>query len=131
MKTFYTIKLTEEQLYLIHRAVDIMLRSGMGQPRDLAKWLASKADRVEMSARSTYERTLFDAYLVRLDVINSVLGGVMEGCGALCFPDDASDTIRELETLYESISEALWPMQNLTVTKGGKEPIPEIHKLQE
>ena len=127
----YRITLTENQLALVGTAVEIMLRSGMGQMHDLAEWLTL--------AGNDYPRgsDLFCLYVTERNLIQSVLEGIMRNEAA--HRKEESDSLRELTTLYEAIrhqwlkdSGALkWDDGSHKPIMCGKEPIPKIERIDE
>ena len=66
----YRITLTEKQFALIETAVEIMLRTGMGQTYDLAEWLTLKGNDYPHGNG-------FDIYIAERNLIASVLEGIM------------------------------------------------------
>ena len=131
MSKRYKITLTENQLALVGTAVEIMLRTGMGQMQDLAEWLTL--------AGNDYPRgsDLFCLYVTERNLIQSVLEGIMRNEAA--HRKEESDSLRELKTLYEAIrhqqwkdSRALeWDVRSHKPMMCGKEPVPEIERIDE
>lgn len=127
----YRITLTENQLALVGTAVEIMLRSGMGQTYDIAEWLTL--------AGNDYPRgsDLFSLYVTERNLIESVLEGIMRNEAA--HRKKESDSVRELKTLYEAIRHQQWKdsrapewdVRSHEPIKCGKEPIPEIERIDE
>lgn len=125
----YRITLTENQLALVGTAVEIMLRTGMGQMHDLAEWLTL--------AGNDYPRgsDLFCLYVTERNLIQSVLEGIMRNEAA--HRKEESDSLRELTTLYEAIGHRRWldskrPMWDVRANepmKFGSEPIPKIERI--
>ena len=137
----YRITLTENQLALVGTAVEIMLRTGMGQTYDLAEWLTLKGNDYPHGND-------FDIYIAERNLIASVLEGIMSNkaahnfsrinctvCGASA--KEESDSVRELKTLYEAIRHqqwkdsraSEWDVRSHDPIKCGKEPIPEIERI--
>lgn len=127
----YRITLTENQLALVGTAVEIMLRTGMGQMQDLAEWLTL--------AGNDYPRgsDLFCLYVTERNLIQSVLEGIMRNEAA--HRKEESDSLRELTTLYEAIGhkqwedsgEPEWDVRSHKPMMCGKEPVPEIERIDE
>lgn len=139
----YRITLTENQLALVGTAVEIMLRTGMGQTYDLAEWLT-------LAGHDMPSGTEFDIYIAERNLIASVLEGIMSNkaahnfarinctvCGASA--KEESDSVRELKTLYEAIRHQQWkdsraPEWDVRSHKPmmcGKEPVPKIERIDE
>ena len=139
----YKITLTENQLALVGTAVEIMLRTGMGQTYDLAEWLTLKGNDYPHGNG-------FDIYIAERNLIASVLEGIMCNkaahnfarinctvCGASA--KEESDSVRELKTLYEAIRHQQWkdsraPEWDVRSHKPmmcGKEPVPKIERIDE
>lgn len=121
----YRITLTENQLALVGTAVEIMLRSGMGQTYDLAEWLTLKGNDYPHGNG-------FDIYIAERNLIASVLEGIMRTKTA--HNKEESEPLRELKTLYEAIRHQRWkdsraPEWDVRSHKPmmcGKEPVPKI-----
>ena len=125
----YRITLTENQLALVGTAVEIMLRTGMGQMHDLAEWLTL--------AGNDYPRgsDLFCLYVTERNLIQSVLEGIMRNEAA--HRKEESDSLRELKTLYEAIGHRRWKdngmdewdVRSHEPMKFGSEPVPRIERI--
>ena len=125
----YRITLTENQLALVGTAVEIMLRTGMGQMHDLAEWLTL--------AGNDYPRgsDLFCLYVTERNLIQSVLEGIMRNEAA--HKKEESDSLRELKTLYEAIGHRRWKdngmdewdVRSHEPMKFGSEPVPRIERI--
>lgn len=125
----YKVTLTEKQLDLIGKAVEIMLRSGRGQMYDLAEWLTL--------AGNDYPRgsDLFFLYDTERNLIQIVLEGIMRNEAA--HRKEESDSLRELTTLYEAIGHRRWldsnrPKWDVRSHKPmmcGREPVPNIERV--
>lgn len=126
----YKITLTENQLALVGTAVEIMLRTGMGQTYDLAEWLTPKGNDYPHGNG-------FDIYIAERNLIASVLEGIMRYETAHI--EKESDSVRELTTLYEAIGHQQWKdsrapewdVRSHKPIKCGKEPVPEIERIDE
>lgn len=126
----YKITLTENQLALVGTAVEIMLRSGMGQMYDLAEWLT-------LAGNDHLRGNDFDIYVAERNVIKGVLEGITSY--ETVHSEKESDSLRELTTLYEAIrhqwlkdSGALkWDDGSHKPIMCGKEPISKIERIDE
>ena len=139
----YRITLTEKQFALIETAVEIMLRTGMGQTYDLAEWLTLKGNDYPHGNG-------FDIYIAERNLIASVLEGIMRNkaahnfarinctvCGASA--KEESESLSELTTLYEAMASAMedsrtrveWSDGSREPMMCGKEPIPKIERIDE
>ena len=134
----YTIELTAEQLHLIHRAIEMMMRTGLDQPEMLAEWIVTKGRTVHNG--EDYQRE-FDRYIYTLGAIKSVLRGVMDA-GRSKVDIDKSPDVLELETLYGAIGHQFWSDQseeqrNLFDVRAdepirwGREPVPKIERVEQ
>ena len=128
----YTITLTGRQFALVGDAVELMMRTGIGQTYDLAKWLT-------LAGHDMPSGTEFDIYIAERNVIESVLDGIMREVHPPIKTETKSDTVQELETLYEAIGHRLWLDSNMDEwdcrshepMKFGSEPIPKIERTDE
>ena len=129
----YRITLTEKQLDLVGEAVKIMLRTGMGQMYDLAGWLTLSGYDYPTGS------TEFDIYLAQHKLIKSVLEGISRDITELPHGKGESDSLQELKTLHEAIGhkqwedsgEPEWDVRSHKPMMCGKEPIPEIERIDE
>jgi hypothetical protein len=123
----YRIELTDKQLHIVLRAVNLMMRTGMGQTDDLAEWLVTMGDK----------RAFIDYYSTR-KTIKPVLDGVIYGCrreyNAL-----KSESVNELETIYTALRHQEWldseskseyDVRSFEPTQEGFEPIPKIERVE-
>ena len=127
----YKITLTEKQLALIGNAVETLMRAGRGQMHDLAEWLTL--------AGNDYPRgsDLFCLYVTERNLIQSVLEGIMRNEAA--HNKEESEPLRELTMLYEAIRYQQWEDRKTPQwgagshkpIKCGKEPVPEIERIDE
>ena len=77
----YRIELTDTQLNIVLRAVNLMMRTGMGQTDDLTEWLVMQGDNINKFDTSTNEgKRVFENYYRTREAIRPVLDGVMHGC---------------------------------------------------
>jgi hypothetical protein len=129
----YRITLTENQLALVETAVEIMLRTGMGQMYDLAEWLTLSGYAFPSGS------TEFDIYLAQRNLIESVLEGISRDITEFPHGKGESDSLQELKTLHEAIGhkqwedsgEPEWDIRSHEPMMCGKEPIPEIERIDE
>jgi hypothetical protein len=129
----YRITLTENQLALVETAVEIMLRTGMGQMYDLAEWLTLSGYAFPSGS------TEFDIYLAQRNLIESVLEGISRDITEFPHGKGESDSLQELKTLHEAIGhkqwedsgEPEWDVRSHKPMMCGKEPIPEIERIDE
>jgi hypothetical protein len=129
----YRITLTEKQLDLIGKAVEIMLRTGMGQMYDLAEWLTLSGYAFPSGS------TEFDIYIAERKLIESVLDGISRNITECPHGKGESNSLLELKTLYEAIGhqqwedsgEPEWDIRSHEPIKFGGEPIPEIERIDE
>jgi len=126
----YRITLTANQLELVGAAVEIMLRSGMGQTYDLAEWLTLKGNDYPHGNG-------FDICIAERNLIKGVLEGITSY--ETVHSEKESDSVRELKTLYETIRHQQWKdsrapewgVGSHKPIKCGKEPVPEIERIDE
>ena len=129
----YKITLTEKQLDLIGKAVEMMLRTGMGQMYDLAEWLTLSGYAFPSGS------TEFDIYLAQRNLIESVLEGISRDITEFPHGKGESNSVQELKTLYEAIGhqqwkdsgEPEWDVRSHEPMMCGKEPVPEIERVEE
>lgn len=133
----YKLELTEAQLNIVLRAVNLMMRTGMGQTDDLTEWLVTMGDNIKFDTSTENGKRVFEDYYSTREAIRPVIHDVMIGCWR--GPNrQKSDTVLELETLYEALRHQEWldteerfesdvrarkPMQF------GNEPIPKIERV--
>lgn len=126
----YRITLTEKQLDLIGKAVEMMLRIGMGQTYALAEWLI-------LSGHDIPSGTEFDIYIAERNVIESVLEGIMRNITEFPHGNGKSNSLLELTTLYEAIGHQQWKdsrapewdVRSHEPMKFGSEPVPRIERV--
>lgn len=131
----YRLELTDTQLNIVLRAVNLMMRTGMGQTDDLTEWLVTQGDNIKFDTSTEKGKRVFEEYYSTREAIRPVIHGVMMGCWR--GPNRKSDTVLELETLYEALRHQEWldteerfesdvrePMQ------WGNEPIPKIERVE-
>ena len=129
----YKVTLTEKQLDLIGKAVEMMLRTGMGQMYDLAGWLTLSG--YDCPSGSTE----FDIYLAQRNLIESVLEGISRDITEFPHGKGESNSVQELKTLHEAIGhkqwedsgEPEWDVRSHEPMKFGSEPIPKIERIDE
>ena len=128
----YTITLTGRQFALVGDAVELMMRTGMGQMYDLAEWLM-------LSGYDTPSGVEFDIYLAQRNLIESVLEGISRDITECPHGKGESNSVQELKTLYEAIGhqqwknsgEPEWDVRSHEPMKFGGEPIPNIERVDE
>lgn len=134
----YKLELTEAQLNIVLRAVNLMMRTGMGQTDDLTEWLVTMGDNIKFDQTERGKRVFEDYYSTR-EAIRPVIHGVMMGCWR--GPNrQKSDTVLELETLYEALRHQEWldteerfesDVRSREPMQCGSEPIPKIERVEE
>ena len=135
----YRLELTDTQLNIVLRAVNLMMRTGMGQTDDLTEWLVTMGDNIKCDTSTEKGKRVFDNYYRTREAIRPVLDGVMRGCWQNS-STMKSITVLELETVYDVLQHQKWldtpakleldirasePMQ------WGNEPIPNIERVEE
>lgn len=129
----YRITLTEKQLDLIGKAVEMMLRTGMGQMYNLAEWLTLSG--YDFPSDSTE----FDIYLAQRNLIQGVLEGISRDITEFPHGNGESNSLQELKTLHEAIGHQQWKdsggdewdVRSHKPMMCGTEPIPEIKRVDE
>lgn len=134
----YQIELTSGQLELVLKAINMMMRTGMGQTDDLTEWLVTQGDNIRYDTRTEDGKRIFEDYYRTREAIRPVLDGVMRGCWKYS-STTKSATVLELETVYGVLQHQKWldtpakqewdvgarePMQ------WGNEPIPKIERVE-
>lgn len=129
----YKITLTEKQLNLIGKAVEMMLRTSMGQMYDLAEWLTLSGYAFPSGS------TEFDIYLAQRNLIESVLEGISRDITESQFPHGKgeSNSVQELKTLYEAIRHQQWKdsgadewdVRSHKPMMCGSDPVPNIERV--
>ena len=136
----YRIELTDVQLNAVLRAVNLMMRTGMGQTDDLTEWLVMQGDNINKFDTSTNEgKRVFENYYRTREAIRPVLDGVMRGCWQNS-STMKSITVRELETVYDVLrhqewldapTKLEWDVRAREPMQWGNEPIPKIERVEE
>lgn len=135
----YRIELTDTQLHVVLRAVNLMMRTGMGQTDDLTEWLVTMGDAVSFDTSTEEGKRRFNNYLVIREAIRPVIHGVMMGCwrGSNTLK---SETVNELETIYDAIRHQEWldsskksdiDVRSYEAMQWGAEPVPTIERVEE
>ena len=134
----YRIELTDTQLNIVLRAVNLMMRTGMGQTNDLSEWLVMMGDSIKLNTSTDEGKRVFEDYYSTREAIRPVIHGVMMGCWR--GPNrQKSDTVLELETLYEALRHQEWldteerfesDVRSREPMQCGSEPIPKIEKVE-
>lgn len=134
----YRIELTDVQLNAVLRAVNLMMRTGMGQADDLTEWLVTMGDNIKFDTSTENGKRVFEDYYSTREAIRPVIHGVMMGCWR--GPNRKSDTVLELETLYEALRHQEWldteerfesDARSREPMQCGSEPIPKIESVEE
>lgn len=134
----YRIELTDVQLSAILRAVNLMMRTGMGQADDLTEWLVTMGDNIRFDTNTEQGKHVFEDYYSTREALRPVLDGVMRGCwrGSNALK---SDTVQELETIYLTLRHQEWldmeerfesDVRSREPMQCGFEPIPKIERVE-
>ncbi len=135
----YRIELTDVQLNAVLRAVNLMMRTGMGQADDLTEWLVTMGDNIEFNTSTDEGKRVFVNYYRTREAIRPVLDGVMHGCWQHS-DTMKSITVRELETIYLTLRHQEWldfgtksecDVRSREPMQCGSEPIPKIERVEE
>nr|DAR59333.1 MAG TPA: hypothetical protein [Caudoviricetes sp.] len=135
----YRIELTDEQLHVVLRAVNLMMRTGMGQTDDLTEWLVTMGDNIKFDTSTEIGKRVFENYYRTREAIRPVLDGVMRGCWQNS-STMKSITVRELETVYDVLrhqewldapTKLEWDVRGREPMQWGNEPIPKIERVME
>lgn len=135
----YRIELTDVQLNAVLRAVNLMMRTGMGQTDDLSEWLVMMGDSITLNTSTDEGKRVFDNYYRTREAIRPVLDGVMRGCWQNS-STMKSITVRELETVYDVLrhqewldapTKLDWDVRSREPMQWGNEPIPKIERVKE
>lgn len=136
----YRIELTEAQFNIVLRAINLMMRTGMGQMDDLTEWLATQGDNIDKFNTSTKEgKLVFKNYCITREVIKAVLDGVQHACWKSS-NTLKSDSVLDLETIYLAFRHQQWADSKTKLecdvcsyepTQQGCEPVPKIEKIEE
>ena len=135
----YRIELTDVQLNAVLRAVNLMMRTGMGQTDDLTEWLVTMGDNIKFDTSTEKGKRVFEDYYSTREAIRPVIHGVMMGCwsGSNRLK---SDTVQELETIYLALRHQEWldteerfesDVRSREPMQCGSEPIPKIERVEE
>ncbi len=134
----YIIELTDTQLNIVLRAVNLMMRTGLGQMDDLTEWLVTRGDNINKFDTNTNEgKRVFQNYCITREAIRPVLDGVKYACWR---GSDGlrSDTAQELETIYLALRHQEWldfatksedDVRSREPEQCGSEPIPKIERV--
>ena len=134
----YRIELTDVQLNAVLRAVNLMMRTGMGQTDDLTEWLVMMGDSVKLDTSTDDGKRVFENYYRTREAIRPVLDGVMHGCWQNS-STMKSITVRELETVYDVLrhqewldapTKLEWDVRGREPMQWGNEPIPKIERVK-
>lgn len=134
----YRIELTDVQFDAVLRAVNLMMRTGMGQTDDLTEWLVTMGDNIKFDTSTEKGKRVFEDYYSTREAIRPVIHGVMMGC----WRDSnapKSDTVQELETIYLALRHQEWldteerfesDVRSREPMQCGSEPIPKIERVE-
>ena len=134
----YRIELTDTQLNIVLRAVDLMMRTGIGQTDDLTEWLVTMGDNIKFDTSTEIGKRVFENYYRTRESIRPVLDGVMRGCWQNS-STMKSITVRELETVYDVLrhqewldapTKLEWDVRGREPMQWGNEPIPKIERVK-
>lgn len=134
----YRIELTDTQLSIVLQAVNLMMRTGMGQTDDLTEWLVTMGDNIKFDTSTERGKRVFEDYYSTREAIRPVIHGVMMGCwrGSNALK---SDTVKELETIYFTLrhqewldleTKSEWDVRSRGPEQCGSEPIPKIERVE-
>ena len=134
----YRIELTDVQLNMVLRAVNLMMRTGTGQTDDLTEWLVTMGDNIKFDTSAEEGKCVFEDYYSPREALRPVLDGVIRGCrrgsGTM-----KSDSVRELETLYLALRhqewldlevKQEWDVRSSEPFRCGMEPVPKIERVE-
>lgn len=135
----YRIELTDAQFNAVLRAVNLMMRTGMGQMDDLTEWLVTQGDNINLDTRTDEGKRIFEHYYSTREAIRPVLDGVKHACwrGSMNLK---SDTVEELETIYLTLrhqewldapTKLDWDVRGREPMQWGHEPVPKIERVEE
>ena len=137
----YRIELTDVQFDAVLQAVNLMMRTGMGQADDLTEWLVTRGDNIEFNTSTDEGKRVFANYYRTREAIRPVLDGVMRGCWQHS-DTMKSITVRELETIYLTLRHQEWldlldfgakseyDVRSRKPEQCGSEPIPKIERVE-
>lgn len=134
----YRLELTDTQLNIVLRAVNLLMRTGMGQADDLTEWLVTMGDNIEFNTSTDAGKRVFANYYRTREAIRPVLDGVMHGCWQHS-DTMKSITVRELETVYDVLrhqewldapTKLDWDVREREPMQWGNEPIPKIERVE-
>lgn len=135
----YRLELTDTQLNIVLRAINMMMRTGIGQTDDLTEWLVTMGDNIKFDTSTEIGKRVFENYYRTRDAIRPVLDGVMRGCWQYS-STMKSITVRELETVYDVLrhqewldapTKLEWDVRAREPMQWGNEPIPKIERVEE
>lgn len=133
----YRIELTDVQLSVILRAVDITMRAGMDQMDEISEWLASHGDAVKFDTSTIEGKTEFNNYIYARDDFRNVLGIYTNKHRSRI--NSKSITVRELETIYLALrhqewldapTKLDWDVRGRKPMQCGHEPILKIERVE-
>lgn len=130
MSKKYKITLTEKQMAIIERYVEITMRLFMGQDWVFTDELA--ALNCDLSPENPNHKAIFNSYIHRRDHINEIMKAVF----AIAFEprgylEHKSDEMVEAETIWDAIRTARGVNRWGKAYQMGQEPIPEIEVIED
>ena len=135
----YRLELTDTQLNIVLRAVNLMMRTGTGQADDLTEWLVTMGDNIRFNTSTEEGKRVFVNYYHTREAIRPVIHGVMMGCWQNS-DTRKSDSVLELETIYLALRHQEWldteerfesDIRSREPMQCGSEPIPKIERVEE
>ena len=135
----YKVELTDTQLHIILRAVNLMMRTGLGQTSDLTEWLVTLGDTIKFDTSAEQDKHTLDCYRISREITRQVIEGVMNGCWMASSSITKPGTVEELETIYLALRHQEWldskPKYACDVraeepTQQGVEPVPKIERVE-
>lgn len=134
----YRIELTENQLTVLLRAVDITMRAGMNQMDEISEWLASHGDAIQFDTSTPEGEIEFDNYIYARDDIRNAMIESMRKHGVHNW--STSDSVQELRTIYQAIrhrewldsrTKIDWDVRSSEPMQWGNEPVPKIERVEQ
>lgn len=129
----YKIELTENQLSLVLYAINLTMRTGIGQTDDLAHWI------IIMGGARKVEEDFPREYEEERRIIQPILKGLMDGCWR-GHELGKQTYVNELETIYEAIRHQQYLDSEIyseydtradQPVKRGDEPVPKIERMDD
>lgn len=126
----YKITLTEKQIAIVERYVEITMRLFMGQDWMFTDELAGL--NCDLSPENPDHKAIFNSYIHRRDHINEIMKAVF----AIAFEprgylENKTDEMLEAETVWDAIRTARGASIWGKAYQMGQEPIPEIEVIED